>query len=1071
MGVADVDGPMQGLTGGGGGEEKILVSVRLRPLNEKEITKNDVSDWECINDDTVIYKNNLSVSERSMYPTVYTFDRVFGPSCSTRQVYGEGAKEVALSVVSGINSSVFAYGQTSSGKTFTMSGITEYTVADIYDYVEKHKEREFTLKFSAMEIYNESVRDLLSTDTTPLRLLDDPERGTVVERLTEEIIRDWNHFKELLSVCEAQRQIGETSLNEASSRSHQILRLTIESSAREFVGHYKSSTLAATVNFVDLAGSERASQSLSAGMRLKEGCHINRSLLTLGTVIRKLSKGRNGHIPFRDSKLTRILQSSLGGNARTAIICTMSPARSHVEQSRNTLLFASCAKEVTTNAQVNVVVSDKTLVKQLQKELARLESELKNTRPDSVRSDSTAVLREKDLQIEKLMKEVAELTQRLDLAQSQVENLLQASEGDRASTIWPDPDHHYPKLRVRNSFRSDNSVSCSLISEDPPSLDLGARSFDASDVPSSISSEANSIQFPEFEENYFPENFSLEHAISTSNFVGNDLHEKKDAEEQTNQNFDDNWKEVQCIEVEESSINQYPNSKTSESRPYRFEEPNSPPPDIKTDTLGLTKVGNEERANQEFKSPPLKEQKELNGMQSTFTVPSPEKPSPWLLEASLSESTREFKSPPLKERKELNGMQSTFIIPSAEKPSLWLLEASLSESRSFLIRSRSCRARLMNNSPGFCFEKVEDNESTPSFGFEKDFPGRPEGFLRKPTALKYDLDVERFSRNVSQNSMFSCAVNELKEGSVGTSPDWRTASVGNSDAGLLYMADDLAQETTEENSENVEDDGLEATRDNVSAKKVKDVGMDAKQDNLCAKNVKDLGLDALQHNVSAKKIKDIGLDPIQDGVSAKNVKNVGLDPIEDDAESASKWPSEFKRMQSKIIELWHACNVSLVHRTHFFLLFKGDPADSFYMEVEIRRMSLLKDTLFRGSGTIVHGQVLTSTSSKKALSHERQMLARQMHKRLTREERENLFLKWGIPLSGNNRRLQLVHRLWTKTIDMDHITESATLVAKLVGFGEQEQALKEMFGLLNFTPTHPIRRKSSIWKRSVLSFL
>ncbi|KAM5576771.1 hypothetical protein ABKV19_007553 [Rosa sericea] len=109
------------------------------------------------------------------------------------------------------------------------------------------------------------------------------------------------------------------------------------------------------LNFVDLVGSERVAQALSAGARLKEGCHINRSLLTLGTVIRKLSTGRNGHIPYRDSKLTRILQNSLGGNARTAIICTMSPARSHVEQSKNTLFFASCAKEVTTNAKVNVV--------------------------------------------------------------------------------------------------------------------------------------------------------------------------------------------------------------------------------------------------------------------------------------------------------------------------------------------------------------------------------------------------------------------------------------------------------------------------------------------------------------------------------------------------------------------------------------------------------------------------------------------------------------------------------------------------------------------------------------------
>lgn len=116
----------------------------------------------------------------------------------------------------------------------------------------------------------------------------------------------------------------------------------------------------------------------------------------------KCSKGRNGHIPYRDSKLTRILQNSLGGNARTAIICTMSPAHSHLEQSRNTLLFASCAKEVTTNAQVNVVMSDKALVKQLRKELAKLESELKTISTVPSKGDVAAVLREKELQIEKV---------------------------------------------------------------------------------------------------------------------------------------------------------------------------------------------------------------------------------------------------------------------------------------------------------------------------------------------------------------------------------------------------------------------------------------------------------------------------------------------------------------------------------------------------------------------------------------------------------------------------------------------------------------------------------------------
>lgn len=115
------------------------------------------------------------------------------------------------------------------------------------------------------------------------------------------------------------------------------------------------------------------------------------------------SKGRNVHVPYRDSKLTRILQNSLGGNARTAIICTISPAHSHVEQSRNTLLFASCAKQVSVNAQVNVVMSDKALVKQLQKELARLESELRSLGSTSATPNSAALLKEKELLIEKVM--------------------------------------------------------------------------------------------------------------------------------------------------------------------------------------------------------------------------------------------------------------------------------------------------------------------------------------------------------------------------------------------------------------------------------------------------------------------------------------------------------------------------------------------------------------------------------------------------------------------------------------------------------------------------------------------
>ncbi|XP_020251958.1 kinesin-like protein KIN-7A [Asparagus officinalis] len=348
-------------------------------------------------------------------------DRVFGASCLNETVYEEGARDVALSALTGINATIFAYGQTSSGKTYTMRGITESAVHDIYKHIHNTPERNFVIKISAMEIYNEVVHDLLKPESGPLRLLDDPEKGTIVEKLEEETAKDDEHLRHLIGICEAKRQVGETSLNDTSSRSHQIIRLTVESSLREKSGCVKS--FVASLNLVDLAGSERASQTHADGARLKEGCHINRSLLTLTTVIRKLSVGkRSGHVPYRDSKLTRILQLSLGGNARTAIICTMSPALAHVEQSRNTLFFATCAKEVTNTAQVNMVISDKQLVKHLQKEVARLEAELRTPEP-SASSCSEALLMEKELKIKKMEMEMEELKRERDLVQSQLYEL------------------------------------------------------------------------------------------------------------------------------------------------------------------------------------------------------------------------------------------------------------------------------------------------------------------------------------------------------------------------------------------------------------------------------------------------------------------------------------------------------------------------------------------------------------------------------------------------------------------------------------------------------------------------
>ncbi|CAI9754221.1 unnamed protein product [Fraxinus pennsylvanica] len=959
------------MPGSGGHEEKIFVSVRLRPLNTKEILRNDVSDWECINDNTIINKNaNLSASDRSMYPTAYTFDRVFRSDCSTRQVYEQAAKDVALSVVSGMNSSVFAYGQTSSGKTYTMTGITEYAIADIYEYIQKHTEREFVLKFSAMEIYNESVRDLLSSDCIPLRLLDDPERGTTVEKLTEELLRNWDHVIELLSVCEAQRQIGETSLNETSSRSHQIIRLTIESSSHGAFGKDNSSILSATVNFVDLAGSERASQSLSEGTRLKEGCHINRSLLTLGTVIRKLSKGRNGHIPYRDSKLTRILQMSLAGNARTSIICTLSPARIHVEQSRNTLLFASCAKEVTTNAQVNLVMSDKALIKHLQRELARLESELRSPQSTLSTLRYPALLEEKDLQIEKLEKEVKELILQRDIAQTQVKDLLEMI-GDDGNSMIRVGLGHYAHLRVQNSPKYEIPEQETSIGEDPRSLDIDI----GSDDHSRTCSDDHSAKVPYFEENFVDSNISPRVIKSSSNFSVSDAFQGwEEMEKQSNEPSEDLCKEVRCIEIEKSI-----NKGAVESFCLPSEENiRFPALRISRNSDGLEpepeSVLTTPAKDEELMSSQLKEDIQMN--RGSDHLPSLEDKEPVL--ASLEED-KESVSSSFKEERELN------CLPFLEVSSLThdLAKDSSGSGGLKLTKSRSCKPSIITDSSSSWFKMIQYCENTPPDGSEREYTSRPEGFERKISPL-----------NFGSNSQWS-------------SPEDPRSSAKNAfdfdidlSKGKVYTAEDVS----------VNDTCHTEIREKAEFPIEKELAEIPTEKEFSENPEKEMELKANQ--------------------TSKSLKDVGLDPIEDDEH-------------------------------------KGDPLDSIYLEVELRRMMFLKDKFSRGEKTVVNGRRLSLASSVKGLRQERRMLSNQMLNKLSEQERDSLYIKWGIGINTKLRRLQLAHRVWTNTEDMNHVADSAFLVAKLVGFTEPGVATKEMFGL-NFTP--PSTRTYS-FKRSLVSLL
>lgn len=216
---------------------------------------------------------------------------------------------------------------------------------------------------------------MLAPSNVKLQIHENPEAGVYVAGLREEIVTGPEQVLSLLEDGEKQRHVGETNMNKTSSRSHTVFRMVIESRAKDD----PEAVWVSCLTLVDLAGSERVAKTGAEGMRMKEGTAINKSLLTLGTVINKLSEGvqaAGGHIPYRDSKLTRILQPSLGGNAKTAIICNITPAPVHADESQSTLRFASRAKSVVNNATVNEVLSDAALLKRQQSEIEALKAQL-----------------------------------------------------------------------------------------------------------------------------------------------------------------------------------------------------------------------------------------------------------------------------------------------------------------------------------------------------------------------------------------------------------------------------------------------------------------------------------------------------------------------------------------------------------------------------------------------------------------------------------------------------------------------------------------------------------------------
>ncbi|KAA3468090.1 kinesin-related protein 11 [Gossypium australe] len=359
--------------------DSISVTIRFRPLNEREFHRGDEIAWYADEDNIVRNEYNPA--------TAYAFDKVFGPQATSQEVYEVAAKPVVKAAMEGVNGTVFAYGVTSSGKTHTMHGdqnapgIIPLAIKDVFSIIQDTSGqdsystpgREFLLRVSYLEIYNEVINDLLDPTGQNLRVREDAQ-GTYIEGVKEEVVLSPGHALSFIAAGEEHRHVGSNNFNLFSSRSHTIFTLMIESSARgdEYDG-----------NLIDLAGSE-SSKTDTTGIRRKEGSYINKSLLTLGTVIGKLSEGKACHVPYRDSKLTRLLQSSLSGHGLVSLICTVTPASSNMEETHNTLKFASRAKRVEIYASRNKIIDEKSLIKKYQREISVLKEELDRLRKGMV---------------------------------------------------------------------------------------------------------------------------------------------------------------------------------------------------------------------------------------------------------------------------------------------------------------------------------------------------------------------------------------------------------------------------------------------------------------------------------------------------------------------------------------------------------------------------------------------------------------------------------------------------------------------------------------------------------------
>eukprot|EP00281_Chroomonas_sp_CCMP1168_P031002 CAMPEP_0206254094 /NCGR_PEP_ID=MMETSP0047_2-20121206/23511_1 /ASSEMBLY_ACC=CAM_ASM_000192 /TAXON_ID=195065 /ORGANISM="Chroomonas mesostigmatica_cf, Strain CCMP1168" /LENGTH=383 /DNA_ID=CAMNT_0053680365 /DNA_START=30 /DNA_END=1177 /DNA_ORIENTATION=+ len=358
--------------------ECVKVVVRCRPMSRKETEDNRKRIVEMDGKTGEVFVKNPEGDAREP-PKQFAFDQVYDWNTLQDFCFQTTAEPIVNSVLQGYNGTVFAYGQTGTGKTHTMEGqwdppemrgIIPRTFCHIFEAIETTHEQNFLVRASYLEIYNEEVRDLLSKDPkNKLEIKEDVERGVYVKDLTSYVVKGVTEMENVLLAGKKNRSVGATLMNQDSSRSHSIFTIIIESCSEHDDGtkHIKAGKL----NLVDLAGSERQSKTGATGDRLKEATKINLSLSALGNVISALVDAKSQHIPYRDSKLTRLLQDSLGGNTKTVMVANMGPADYNYDETLSTLKYANRAKNIKNKPKINEDPKD-AMLREFQEEIAQL---------------------------------------------------------------------------------------------------------------------------------------------------------------------------------------------------------------------------------------------------------------------------------------------------------------------------------------------------------------------------------------------------------------------------------------------------------------------------------------------------------------------------------------------------------------------------------------------------------------------------------------------------------------------------------------------------------------------------